>query len=138
MRSRSARNSLLDSGELSPTPKSFRLLGVVLIILISQLTITTYQLVRYEVDVYDCSDMSKDCEAFFESIGWNTWMILGERDNGSNHVWLIVDTPLFPIEFESTCLIPISPRVMTDYDNLCISDGFLKNDKEINNVYNDW
>ena len=118
--------------------KRIKLLGIIILILTLQLIITTYQVIRYEENVYDCSDMSEDCEEIFESIGLRTWMVLGERYNGSSHVWLMIETPIVCIPFESTCLAPVSPRIFNSYDNLKISEGCISNGQPVELVYKDW
>lgn len=59
---------------------------------------------RYIPEIYDCDNMAKDCEAFFESIGIDTYVIFGYKANYTEgHAWLILnfdsDTSM---EFECT------------------------------------
>ncbi len=124
----------------SNSSKNFlRFLIIIIIILGLQLAAASFQLSRYVLDVYDCSDMSEDCEAWFEEIGFDTWLITGERFNGTNHQWIMIDTGLIMIEFESTCLMPISPRLTNNYDKLWISEGWIVDGNIVEDaVFKEW
>ena len=83
---------------------------IISILLLGYLCLSVYQKVRYDADGYNCKGMSRDCEAFFETIGIRTQKITGIRydDNGelSAHCWLLLDLPILgKLEFESTTLM---------------------------------
>ena len=84
---------------------------------------------RYERGIYDCSDMSVDCERWFESIGLDTKFVCGDnKQNDRSHMWLRFYIFGLPIDFESTILLP-SPFSYYDerYENITFCDGFYKN-----------
>jgi hypothetical protein len=74
------------------TKKIKKALKIFLIIdflfLASQLP-SIYQMSRYEVDVYDCSDMTKDCYAFFSALGFNVSQMHGEPDGSDPDDYLV-------------------------------------------------
>ena len=64
-----------------------------------------YQLSRYIRGVYDCSDMCKDLEPIFESLGIETKVIIGKEKYGSSlHSWLCLNIKGKWYEFETTHL----------------------------------
>jgi len=64
-----------------------------------------YQLSRYIRGVYDCSDMCKDLEPIFESLGIETKVIIGkEKYTSSLHSWLYLNISGHWYEFETTHL----------------------------------
>lgn len=134
----------MKSGKSSQKSKTFSIYVKILIcfslLSCTRVTVTAYQLSTYEIGVYDCSDMSKDCEAFFENLGFDTYLIVGTRINGTRHQWIVVDTGLFSFEFECTVLMPVSPSLFNDYDNLLISDGHIINGEQTKEepTYIDW
>jgi len=70
--------------------------------------LTAYQINRYNAD-YNCVNMSKDCEAFFETLGIQTQLLTGwryDRLSGDieKHCWLRLKLPWGDAEFESTTL----------------------------------
>ncbi len=81
-------------------------------------SISLYQMSRYEVDVYDCSDMTKDCYAFFSNLGFNVTQMHGEPDGSDpgdyleekgqryviGHRWLRFHFPWGYQDFECTTL----------------------------------
>lgn len=47
----------------------------------------------YEVDVFDCSEMSAYMEWELENLGWHTIIVAGDSPFGSGrHAWLLVET----------------------------------------------
>ena len=115
------------------TKKGTERLAVFVLLLASllmfQVSATYYQKGRYVKDKYDCSDMSEDCEAFFEGIGINTRFVSGEcKDRPAAHMWLLLDFGIVNINFESTRLHPM-PWVYykNTYENFDISDGYYEN-----------
>ena len=104
---------------------------IILIIVLLQLSLTTFQYLRYIEDVYDCSDMSQDCEKFFTSIGIKTryvhgWYYDNSTDCGKSfHVWLELDFGLFKLPFESTYLVFISPTINRDYNEITVTDNYV-------------
>ena len=99
---------------------------VLLILVSTQFVLGLYQHNRYVMDVYDCSDMSIDCEEYFENIGLETKLVTGDKkDANSRHMWLIVDFGLFETAFESTKSMFV-PKSYYDYmyENLEVSDGY--------------
>ena len=91
-----------------------------------QAGLSMFQQARYERGVYDCDDMSKDCEYFFEILGINTEVRWG-REYGAKtgHCWIALDTVFGWIEFETTNLqfASISDR----YDILYHDSGWVHN-----------
>lgn len=70
-----------------------------------QLCLTGFQQSRYIRGKYDCVDMSKDCEAFFETLGINTEVRWGKQHGEDvGHCWIAIYTAFGWIEFESTTL----------------------------------
>jgi hypothetical protein len=129
----------MGSGESSQRDKFVKILVITLFILLVQLTATVAQVSRYEVDEYDCSDMSEDCEEFFEELGFSTRLVTGIRDNGTNHQWCLVDVFGIQIEFESTTLMPVSPRWANRYDRFLISDGYVIDGEKVEEAtYVEW
>ena len=107
---------------------------VVLVLCLIWVLVSQYQDSRYVVDVYDCSDMSKDCEQVFERLGFHTQIAHGvQRDGNGNitvyHCWLIVHIRGYLVEFESTSLYfgPVSP----DYEVRQIVEGWYSGRNEI-------
>lgn len=94
-----------------------------------QIIISVYQSSRYIVNVYDCSDMSEDCEQLFESFGFDTKLMRGESKNsGTWHEWVVIDFFGIPVYFESTLLTIASKfEYHTTYKDIDISDGYFVN-----------
>jgi len=119
------------------TIKRLRILNTIiliaLIIIITQILISYYQISRYVEDVYDCSDMSIDCATFFNFIGIKTRYVYGwYYDNTSEygksfHIWLELDFGFFKLPFESVGLIFISPTVFRDYNGIITLDYYYEN-----------
>ena len=83
---------------------------------------TYYQQSRYVRGVYDCTDMSKDCEEFFESIGIRTQVLYGF--NGGGHCWLRLHTIFGVYEFESTQLTFMN--VSENWYNIVVTEGWIE------------
>jgi len=103
------------------------ILIIIAILLVIQIELISYQGQKYIVDVYDCSDMSKDCEERFESIGLSTMCVCGENKyKNSSHMWLLVDFGLFTANFESTKLMFLPESFYeSQYKNIKYSDGYI-------------
>ena len=99
---------------------------VIMIILFSYICLIMYQKSRYVCGIYDCKHMSKDCEIFFEMMGFNTKILLGYNpDNNSNgHCWLLIETAIGNFEFESTDLT--FKNVSKDWIVYDVNEGFIK------------
>ena len=110
---------------------------IIITAILIQTSLSLYQIYRYKVDVYDCSDMSVDCAEYFNSLGIKTryvqaWCYDNSTDCGKSfHVWLELDFGLFKLPFESTTLLFLSPTVYTDYDGIKTSDSYCGNLSEI-------
>ena len=71
-------------------------------ILLIWVCMSVHQIIIYEEDVYDCSNMVADQEQFFESVGIDTQIGIRYRtEDRYAHVWLILP---FNIPFECTVL----------------------------------
>jgi len=108
---------------------------IVFFILLCQLSVSTIQMIRYDVDNYCCRHMSDDCERFFEGLGINTYQIRGvnyegETEKGqdySAHRWLLLDFGIVCIPFETTVLaFGFDPIFWKGYERLEISEGHIK------------
>ena len=126
-------NLKIDKGDSikSKTIVVLRNIGIILSVLILlQVSISIFQYSRYVKHVYDCSDMSQDCEKIFTSIGIKSYYVYGwYYDNTTEcgksfHVWLELDFGLFKLPFESTLLIFLSPTIIRDYEEIKIADSY--------------
>jgi len=63
--------------------------------------LSEYQKDRYVKDVFDCSDMTKECEIIFHKMGLETKRMYGNNTDKS-HVWLAVNISGNWLEFETT------------------------------------
>ena len=98
----------------------------IIIVLIAQASLSTIQQMRYKRGVYDCDDMSKDCEAFFEGIGINTEVRWGHRPGArAGHCWIALETPFGWLEFETTNLQFAS--ISEHYPMVYSDDGWIHN-----------
>ena len=89
-------------------------IGVVLI----WVCLSVHQIVIYEEDVYDCSNMVADQEEFFNRIGIDTKVgIRYATEDRYAHAWLILP---FNIPFESTVLFidPFKPEPDIIFDSV--------------------
>jgi len=120
--------SILDS--LIKEDKRYRIIKKISSILVPLFVIylcwaslSVIQQFRY-ADNYNCVDMSKDCEAFFEGLGIRTQRLHGTRvtEDGSisGHCWLKVGF----LEFESTTLL--FSKVSDKYDVYLIDEGWIE------------
>jgi hypothetical protein len=122
-------NVTMEKRKYKVNRKVFFVLVFVFVFLVLQISLSTYQHSRYFVDVYDCSDMSEDCEQFFESFGFDTKLMRGESKNsGTWHEWVVIDFFGIPVYFESTLLTIASKfEYHTTYKDIDISDGYFVN-----------
>ena len=60
----------------------------------------------YDIDNYNCRNMSIDIEDMLESIGIDVTIVRGTDDDKNGHMWV----KIFGIEFDSVYLMPF----MTD------------------------
>jgi len=115
-----------------------------IIFLSIQLIVSGFQVMRYTKDEYCCLQMTRDCEGFFETLGFRTYTVSGcnyeETNNSyftwhnktyagifdSGHIWCVVDFFGLHIPFESTALFPINPLWRSDYDEVQVSEGFFE------------
>ncbi len=78
----------------------------------------------YVPNLYDCDDMSKDCEEFFENIGINTYVYVGHNNNSvSSHCWLELELDDQLYEFECTSFR--FKHIKRDYDNWIKLEGWI-------------
>ena len=108
---------------------------IMIFILIFQVCLTLFQHSRYvlsedEDNYYCCWHMSRDCEHFFESLGFRVYQVRGSRevsgpegDVESSHRWILVDFGFASIPFESTALCFFDPTWLGFHD-FEISEGY--------------
>jgi len=98
---------------------------VLLIFLAFYKSLNEYQHSRYKKDVYDCTEMTQDCEFFFEGllgihclngIGYNP----GKFDC---HQWLVLDIGGIWLEWESTGLY--FKDISSNYEVVKYNEGFI-------------
>lgn len=64
--------------------------------------LSVHQIIIYEENIYDCSNMVADQEQFFSNLGINTQIgVRYGRNDNPGHVWLILP---YNISFECTIL----------------------------------
>lgn len=72
--------------------RTIGVLFVVLLLIGSYEILSYYQRSRYDVDNYNCVDMSADCKDFFEKLGISTTTMHGRRTRNDGtlqgHCWL--------------------------------------------------
>ena len=75
---------------------------------------------RYKVDVYDCSEMSRDLEDWFEGFGLDTVLVRGKRVPGDSvsHLWVRV----CGVDIDSVLFLPVYPCVRNPYGRVCFDD----------------
>lgn len=79
-------------------------------ILLIWVCLSVHQIIIYEENVYDCSNMVADQEIFFNAIGVDTKIGMRYKtENKDAHVWLILP---FDIPFECTnlCIDPFNRK----------------------------
>lgn len=94
----------------------------------SYYAVNRYQHFRYDRKNYNCADMTRDCEFFFEVfLGLDCKRGFGiNPDNRSvGHEWLVVDLFGFSLEWESTGLY--FKDVSSNYVNVSFDEGYFKN-----------
>jgi len=78
---------------------------------------------QYIPGVHDCSEMSVECEEWFETRGYRCLLVYGGNDDAA-HIWNKVLVNGIWWEFESTCL---NFQVMSNkYEIHYIQEGFYK------------
>ena len=133
--------------------KHSRLLKIIVIVLVVQLSLTLYQRSRYVLESenkpdYCCWHMSRDCEYFFESIGIHTYQVYGWKEEqglagdvkASAHRWILIDLGFVNIPFESTALCFFDP-VWLGFGDIRISEGYCADGEYYTNKqleWNDW
>ena len=102
------------------------IVSIIIIICAIQASLTLYQASRYVRHVYDCTDMSKDCEEFFEYLGIRTQVIYGDKlpDELVGHCWLRLHTNIGEFEFESTQLRFMN--VSENWNNIKVTEGWIE------------
>ena len=130
--------------------KHKRLLAVIVIILVIQLSLTLYQRSRYVFesdngDDYCCWHMSRDCEHFFESLGIHTYQISGCKNEvgpeggfkNTSHRWILVDFGFVCVPFESTALCFFDPEWL-GFKDFKISEGYCVDGKYYTDRQLEW
>ena len=76
---------------------------------------------RYEPDVYDCTEMSRDLEDRFESIGFDVLIKRGYEHEGDaiSHLWVCVNG----LDIDSVLFLPFYPSIRFNC-NQCVFDDF--------------
>jgi len=128
-------------------------------VLTIQIGLMAFQKSRYyyggpdDPDNLACTELSRECEAFFEGVlGVTTYQVTGHDslydgttgisryENG--HQWIILDFGNgFRFPFESTLLLPFfNPLLSHDYERLRISSGYFIGDYEVEESldWNEW
>ena len=112
----------------NPTPvksKKLTIIMIILMIVLIKAGVSLAQVQRYQVDKYDCTEMSRDCEIFFEkNLNIHTYMFIGEDENNDRHRWIVLDFGLFSIPYESTLLLVWQPMFRFNSE-VKISEGVL-------------
>ena len=94
---------------------------VTLIFSITWIVLSEQQKARYNINNYNCVDMSADCKLLFESIGLDADMVYGRRydelGNISAHCWVVLNLPFGSFDFESTTFLfsDVSSRYDIDW-----------------------
>jgi len=78
-----------------------------------------YNHLSYEPKKNDCTNMSHSQAEFFGSLGLTVHEVKGHyRDNRTDHAWVEIEIFGMRIPWESTYLLPVSPRWIHDYDEV--------------------
>jgi hypothetical protein len=123
--------------------KKYRKTIIILLLIVLQLSLSLIQVLRYDVDNYNCVDMSKEMEYLLESLGLNVYQVTGFRYKDAKeggvdaHRWILIDIGFTCIPFESTLLLPLNPN-FRGFKNIRISKGFIENGVEVDLEWEDW
>ena len=87
-------------------------------ILLIWVCLAVHQVIIYEVNVYDCSNMVADQELFFNYIGIDTQIGLQHRtEDEAGHVWLILPHDI-PFECTILCVTPFNHKPDEVFDSV--------------------
>jgi hypothetical protein len=113
---------------------------VVLLLLGGHLSLSVMQKMRYN-DSYNCVDMSREAEMFFEKLGIRTYLVSGKyykivNNESTNemgikydlgHRWIMLDMGLFKVPVETTCAMVFDPSWIKEYQKKFVSEGHINN-----------
>jgi hypothetical protein len=98
---------------------------ILMSILIVLLLFLTIRLLQYQfIENYDCSEMSRDLELFFEGIGIDCHVARGDMKyfGGGGHAWIQVNILGWYMNVDSVSVFPFPMYIL--HDNITIYENY--------------